>query len=178
MLIFATLLAPCFAAQTLNPREPVLRSTAASTGLVLLAVAVQLFGNFQPSTSRFCVPGAFVLGLIAIIWIMWQSTRSPLVASLAGLGALANTVPILVYGAMPVRRASRESFSASELHEAAAVSAKHVEMDLTLTLSDPISLLCDWIPLPFASAVISIGDIAIVLAFVGLGLNVRSRQTV
>lgn len=175
MIVLVTFLVPCLLAQTFCPRHPVLEAPLRAKGLVAAAVAVQLAANAQPELARLLVPAAFLLGTLAITWILWVSSRSRWVAGLAGAGAVANLIPIARYGAMPVRRSSREMVSPNELHESAIIAAKHVDMDVTLSLVDPLQFLTDWIPLPFLDAVISIGDVLIVAAFVGLGLAVRRR---
>ncbi len=173
-MLLLVLAAPFLIAQALSPRRAILRPTPTAIVLVAVGVAFQVLAAMQPFLSRALVPLAFACGTAAFVSVAWTSTRRRMPPLLAGIGAVANLIPISIYGAMPVVRDSRLVVSSTEIDEPDLLSAKHTEIDLDLGWSEPASLLSDWIPLPWLNAVISIGDIFLFLAFLAIGLSARA----
>lgn len=172
MLVFV-LAVPFLVAQALSPHRAILRPTAPAIALVVAGVLLQVIAAIFDPVARLLVPSAFALGAIAVALVAWTSSQRFLSTWLAGLGGLANFIPIAVYGAMPVLVSSRKTISTEVLSEPDLLSAKHIELDIALGWSEPAAVLADWIPLPFLNAVVSIGDVLLIGAFLTLGLNAR-----
>lgn len=119
------------------------------------------------------VPMAFAFGTLALVRVLARSSRSVVVPALGGLGALANLVPIAVHGAMPVRSGARRILSDIPASEPALLATKHREVD-----ASPVMWLADHIPVavPGLAAVVSPGDLVLVVAFVVLGLDQRRTR--
>ncbi len=169
-MLLALLAVPFLVAQALSPRRAILRIEPAAVVLLVCAVGLQLIAAVQPDIAYAAVPTSFLLGTLALTHVAWESSKRRLPAALAALGGTMNLIPITIYGAMPVVRSSREHVSATPIEEPELLSAKHVELDLQLW-PNPVSLLADWMPLPWINAVISPGDILLFGAFLVLGVH-------
>ncbi|MGI9606023.1 MAG: DUF5317 family protein [Acidimicrobiales bacterium] len=172
-MLLLVLAVPFLVGQALSPRRAILRPTAPAIVLVIAAVILQIVAALEPSAARLLVPSAFAIGTVAVASVVWTSCERATPTAFAALGGLMNVVPIAVYGAMPVITRSREAISSGAIDEPELLGAKHVELDLALSWSEPATLLADWLPVPFLSAVVSPGDILLAAAFLALGVHAR-----
>lgn len=176
MLIAFVVAVPSLVAHALAPGRPILQTDWKTQFVIGAAVACQLIAAQWSSASFVLVPLSFLGGTIAIVRVVSASADQALLTWMAGIGGVANLIPIARHGAMPVRAASREAVSTTSLTEPSLMASKHLDMPVELRWQDPASLLTDWIPLPGLNGVISVGDVLLLGAFLGLGLRVRTRQ--
>ncbi len=138
--------------------------------LALVALAAQLV--LGAATSSTAVPGwlrsTIVLSSSGLVgwWLMANIRRRPravqwALALLAG-GWAANTLVIGLNGAMPV---ARSALGAAGLRDV-DVASGHLGKHLVAAPSTRLAVLSDWIPLKSFGAVVSPGDLAMLLGVV------------
>jgi len=177
MFVVAVFAVPCLVAQIISAGRPVLRPDARSLALVACAVLCQLAVPIVPGWARILLPLSFGLGTLAMIRIVWNSSRQIAPTIFAGTGALFNLAPIAWFGSMPVHSAGRARIQSTPLVEPDLIAAKHVDMDFTVHWTNPISLLTDWIAIPAFNAMVSLGDLLLVIAFFLLGAMAHLRPS-
>jgi len=119
----------------------------------------------RPGAAPFLV-AAFVIGAMGLVRVIAATSHSRTLAGVAGVGCLANILPIVAFGAMPVSTAARRTVSATPANEPALFAAKHVEV----AAGGGLARLGDVISVSSLRAVVSVGDIVVLGAFVGLGI--------
>jgi hypothetical protein len=137
-----------------------------SITLLALAALCLAASRFAARVAPALVVAAFAIGAIGLVRVFAATSRSRLLAGVAGVGCLANIVPIVAFGAMPVSVAARRTMSSRPAAEPAVFAAKHVE---TVTNSQ-IARLGDVIAVPMLRAVVSVGDVVVLVAFLCLGV--------
>lgn len=172
MILVLSMMVPFAIAHLVAGRAVLLLSPIARR-MVVVAVACQLSAVVAaPGVIRVVVPCSFALGAVALSLVLWQSSRDLVVTSMGAVGAVLNFIPIAAFGAMPVLKRSRAVVSEQALIEPSLISAKHIEVE---SLTFPLGLAADWIPLPVITGVISPGDVLLLGAILLLG--VRSRRS-
>ena len=100
---------------------------------------------------------ALILSLAVLIAVAFANRHLTGVA-VVGVGLLVNLVAVAVNGGMPVRASALEAAGIVEPGEPIEVDApRHLE-----TSEDPLPVLGDALPVPFAHEVISFGDLIVV----------------
>ncbi|MFV0523576.1 MAG: DUF5317 family protein [Acidimicrobiales bacterium] len=176
MITVFALMIPGLSGQLMCRARPGLRMRPAQMVLLAVAVAVQLTAGRFPAAARYLVPLSFVLGTVLIVSIFWSTGRRVAPAVVASVGATLNTIPIVRWGAMPVEAGSRAAAMTGPIREPGLLAGKHQELLVAGSWRDPSTLLVDRIPVPFAHAVISVGDIVLFVAFILLACSVRASR--
>lgn len=137
-----------------------------SFALLVAAGACLAVDRLAPRGAAPFVVAAFVIGAMALVRVIAATSHSRTLAGVAGVGCLANILPIVAFGAMPVSTAARRTLSATPATEPALFAAKHVEV----AAGGGIAQLGDVISVSSLRAIVSVGDVVVLCAFVGLGL--------
>ena len=96
---------------------------------------------------------------LAVLIAVAVANRHITGVAVVGLGLLLNLVAVAVNGGMPVRASAMEVAGLVEPGQTVEVSdPRHIE-----TSEDPLPVLGDVLPVPFANEVVSFGDLIIVL---------------
>ena len=132
----------------MRPRVDHIGLLAVGAGLNALSVALD-------GAASIVVLAASLTVLIAVA----VANRHITGVAVVGVGLLLNLVGVAVNGGMPVRVSAMEAAGLVEPGEAVEVSdPRHIE-----TSDDPVPVLGDVLPVPFAHEVISFGDLIIVV---------------
>lgn len=178
MILVLVFILPTMLGQILTPSRPLLSASRREIGLLMGSAFLQLAAGTLPELSHLLLPASFAGGTFAFALLTWTSGHNRTATSLAVLGGIANLVPIAWFGFMPVRSASRQMIAEDALQEPTIIASKHAEVAMELSVSDPLSLLVDWIPVAPLDAVISVGDVLLVAALAWLGLAKRRSARV
>lgn len=174
-MAIALIALPFFTIQALFRSRPLLSVSPAVLAFAALAVAAQLTAARSGYATRFLVPLAALLGATALARSLHVAggSRASMAVTLAG--AAMNAIPIMVFGAMPVRTSSRAAIVAEPVDEHWLTASKHVEVAFDIHWSDPVTLLGDVIPL-FGVAVVSMGDLVLLAGFLLAGLTAKRSE--
>jgi hypothetical protein len=137
-----------------------------SLGLLAIALVLLSLARSTPGHGLL-VASSFMCGTIGLVRVVRATSGSRLLGSLAGAGGLANIVPIAVYGAMPVSAAARERLSPVAIAEPSMFDVKHTEV----VASAGVARLGDVVPIPAIGAVVSVGDVVLLVTFVIVGVH-------
>lgn len=168
--MFASMALPCLLAQMIHMKRPLLTANHWARTLVAVAVVTQLAGNQFPTASTTLVPASFAIGTLALGAVLWSSSRRVLPVVFGVIGGLANTIPIAVHGAMPVRASGRTAIEHADYTEPALIAAKHARSHFEVTFADPVSLLGDWIDVSALRMIVSPGDVLLIAGFMAVGV--------
>lgn len=128
-------------------------------GAVLNASSVLLDG----STATLCLAAS-----LAVLIAVATANRHITGVAVIGLGLLVNLAAVAVNGGMPVRAGALVEagvLAEDQIADATFTGARHLE-----TSADALGVLGDVLPIPFASEVVSFGDLIVVF---GAGDAVR-----
>lgn len=126
----------------------------------LLALGAGL--SFLSATLSGALAVSALLASLAVLIAVAQANRHVTGIAVVGLGLLLNLVAVAVNGGMPVRAGALE---AAGLPRGELAEPRHLETD-----GDPLPVLGDVLPVPFAHEVVSFGDLIVVF---GAGDAVR-----
>lgn len=168
MIVVLTLAMPCALAQVASGSTPLFQVRRNAAALLGAAVLAQVLAANPAAPARVLVPASFALGTAALAAILRSSGAQCATTTVGVVGGVANLVPIAVHGAMPVLASSRRAVSSHEANEPALMATKHVEVE---AISEAIVLFSDWIPVPRLGAVISVGDVLLVIALAMLAVD-------
>ena len=131
-----------------------LRPRVHQLGLLSFGAGLHALSAFLDGTAALV---ALILSLAVLITVAFANRHVTGVA-VVGVGLLVNFVAVAVNGGMPVRASALEAAGIVAPGEPIEVDApRHLE-----TSDDPLPVLGDALPVPFAPEVISFGDLIVV----------------
>jgi len=161
---------PAFAIGTVSWRYP---------AVILGCVTAQVVAVYLSGAARVSVVIAshvVITGWLVLQVVCMRGALRVAVGVLA-FGAFLNLIPIVAHGSMPVSTSAVRSL---HLHRTVDVSKGHYGKHVAARGSDPTTWLGDVIPIRPLRAVVSVGDIVMMLGIVAVSLvaGERSRRTI
>jgi len=161
---------PAFAIGTVSWRYP---------AVILGCVAAQVVAVYLSGPARISVVVTSHLVITGWLLLQLRFMRGALrvAVGVLALGALLNLIPIVAHGSMPV---SRSAVAALHLHRRVEISEGHYGKHVAARGTDPTTWLGDVIPIRPLRAVVSVGDLVMMLGIVAVSLvaGERARRTI
>ncbi len=139
--------------------------------ILAAAIGSYALSLFVVSCSRIAFVASTFLGTCAFVKCVHSSSEDVRIPIMGGLGCVANLIPIVRFGAMPVSPDALGRLGVAGFREASITATKHVHRD-----GGAFSVLGDSIPIQSLGIVASIGDLIIAVAFVALAFESRRRS--